>query len=1194
MSWADDPFTPEELGGARPTRERLAPRGVQVRPPVRPNPAPGFRASRIKSFIQGAGDAATFGYGDEIAAGLRTFIHGESYEEALKVTRGRNKVAADKHSGTHLAGQLVGGAMVPGGAGVKGVRGLVRFGAAQGAVYGSGAADGDLVDRLRGGAEGAVWGAGGGLVVGAAVIPLAKAGARGGRRFFTFVKEGRVPQVRSPVARAEAEVPGAAPAAPKIDEGDLLTPQELKGDPKDARRVLLERTNQLSEEQAVALVQRLEKAEIDGDLIDEPIYRSLLHVGLDDVGADQRTVLQAAHLLEEATEALVERAGGGTKTIEQLNGDAREVFDRGMTIPELAEHVEVSNKFVRSARVGQHVMTLAGVQLARAKDGLMPAVLKGEPGAREKLTATVVAAAQNHAMGQTIVSNAGRALRGLQGDMELGLDHIADDVLDLDDPKAIQVRIEEALAELNDDDLTDLFSRLKTTNDLTTIGAVLDDAAEAKAFAWHRRTRNSVSTWLRSNALSPATGLFNFASAIIHDYFRNDLSRTWAARQMLKAGNMPEAAKLELMAKAGRAVYWEAHRRGLQAMLDRIKWETWSGLEAISKVSWGSGKVLTKVSASKLAMARSGYQAPALRETPEGVRHTIMDGVDRTADWLGQLDEGGAFAAVWANAARLGAVTATAVDVLGQASVKFFTGAVDDYGRAFVRLKETYALAAEHAVDEGIAVGLSGDDLAVFVERRSAELADMPSAEIMSKVEQRLLRGEELDATERFLLSRDKAAEEEAVRVQFQDGPQTWAGQKSASFAEVVDRAAGMGLVEGVLLPYIRTPIRLFETGLVTYTPFGRAADEVKAVLAKGGTEAAVAQARMEIGTYAIGAGMLLGLTGILHVTNGGWDSTKGLDEAPPGSIKIGDAFLEIKRLDPFAITLSIGGMIGQLLREGVQDAEAYDVETGIETAMQIALAAGRDSFLEKSYLTGLRDLNEVLFGRTAESSGEKAAKIAASMTQRLIPLAGTNRMINDTARDSAPEEITWADKMLRAIPGAGMYLPVKRDILGDPVKSRELGISLGLSNVTDGEPLDDVKATLRALEIDLRNLRRTDPAGFGLTAKQLDELRRIRGQEATDASGATMREALGELFASEWFQELPEKDQKRQAVMDVIRDFNEPARALLEERDVNYAAKRIGYRSFLDYMEEGYSRDESRRGALEDVAAEGLPSPDL
>src|SRR3546814_3738387 len=85
------------------------------------------------------------------------------------------------------------------------------------------------------------------------------------------------------------------------------------------------------------------------------------------------------------------------------------------------------------------------------------------------------------------------------------------------------------------------------------------------------------------------------------------------------------------------------------------------------------------------------------------------------------------------------------VDALATAPIRLFTGASDDYGRAFVKFKETLAENTRFAYREGLELGLDEGDLIELTQRRAKELSEIPEADILDRVEQRLLQGEELD-----------------------------------------------------------------------------------------------------------------------------------------------------------------------------------------------------------------------------------------------------------------------------------------------------------------------------------------------------------------------------------------------------------------------------------------------------------------
>src|SRR3546814_3343973 len=108
---------------------------------------------------------------------------------------------------------------------------------------------------------------------------------------------------------------------------------------------------------------------------------------------------------------------------------------------------------------------------------------------------------------------------------------------------------------------------------------------------------------------------------------------------------------------------------------------------------------------------------------------------------------------------------------------------------------------------------------------------------------------------------------------------------------------------------------------------------------------------------------------------------------APPNRLQIGDFQAEISRFDPFALTLTLGAMIGQTLKEGFQDTNEYGIGQGIETAIQVAWHSGQDSFLGKSYLQSLKNFVDILSGKEADSAATGLQKHLINAGVRLIPL---------------------------------------------------------------------------------------------------------------------------------------------------------------------------------------------------------------
>jgi len=114
-----------------------------------------------KQLTRQLGQGATFGYGDELEAGVRSLFGDRNYDQNLANIRAGMKKFQTEKPDTALIGELVGTLYNPAGymgLGSKlgslsqGKQAMVR-GAGGGFAYGSGVAEGDLVDRIEQGAE---------------------------------------------------------------------------------------------------------------------------------------------------------------------------------------------------------------------------------------------------------------------------------------------------------------------------------------------------------------------------------------------------------------------------------------------------------------------------------------------------------------------------------------------------------------------------------------------------------------------------------------------------------------------------------------------------------------------------------------------------------------------------------------------------------------------------------------------------------------------------------------------------------------------------------------------------------------------------------------------------------------------------------------------------------------------------------
>ena len=62
--------------------------------------------------------------------------------------------------------------------------------------------------------------------------------------------------------------------------------------------------------------------------------------------------------------------------------------------------------------------------------------------------------------------------------------------------------------------------------------------------------------------------------------------------------------------------------------------------------------------------------------------------------------------------------------------------------------------------------------------------------------------------------------------------------------------------------------------------------------------------------------------------------------------------------------------------------------------------------------------------------------------------------------------------------------------------------------------------------------------------------------------------------------------------MVDAIRQFNEPACQLLEERNAQYYSSRGAARALADYRKDGMAPHEAEQEMLGYIRSEGLPEP--
>lgn len=165
--------TPQTVMRAALGKVYGAPKAEKKPPPGRGKG--GFR-EKLDAATRGLGDVLSTGFADEATAAVyaplgatidavkgKGFNLGRAYNRQLGRERATDRYDEENNAGTRLAGQLVGGAMIPFGSGAKTATQIAKVGGLSGAAYGLGSGE-DVQDRLEkavtGGAAGAALGYG--------------------------------------------------------------------------------------------------------------------------------------------------------------------------------------------------------------------------------------------------------------------------------------------------------------------------------------------------------------------------------------------------------------------------------------------------------------------------------------------------------------------------------------------------------------------------------------------------------------------------------------------------------------------------------------------------------------------------------------------------------------------------------------------------------------------------------------------------------------------------------------------------------------------------------------------------------------------------------------------------------------------------------------------------------------------------
>ena len=247
-----------------------------------------------------------------------------------------------------------------------------------------------------------------------------------------------------------------------------------------------------------------------------------------------------------------------------------------------------------------------------------------------------------------------------------------------------------------------------------------------------------------------------------------------------------------------------------------------------------------------------------------------------------------------------------------------------------------------------------------------------------------------------------------------------------------------------IVVPFVRTPINLMKT-TVEHSPFAPLLTEWRDDVKAGGARADVALAKMAVG---MGYGVAIATAAGYGLVTGAAPADKTERDAleaagwKPFSIRVGNQYIDYRRMDPFASILGIAATLGQ-----------PQTPHGKPVGLASAFVSGfLGQLTDKTFLTGLSDFvvaasdesGSKLEAWTKRFAGSFVPALASQTAQMIDPTKRITRTMADTQPPQPEQPLDTArrvaevlgDTMQSRIPGMSQNLPAQRDILGDPLRA--------------------------------------------------------------------------------------------------------------------------------------------------------------
>lgn len=370
-----------------------------------------------------------------------------------------------------------------------------------------------------------------------------------------------------------------------------------------------------------------------------------------------------------------------------------------------------------------------------------------------------------------------------------------------------------------------------------------------------------------------------------------------------------------------------------------------------------------------------------------------------------------------------------------------------------------------------------------------------------------------------------------------------------------------------IVVPFVKTPVNLFRD-FTDHTPLlCLTSRRTREALAAGGEQAAMAKARVAVGSLTmITVGTLAGagcVTGSPPVDE---KQRKALEATgwQPYSIRVGDHYFSYRRLDP------VGMFFGIMADLNV--ARQYVAQASYEKALKAVMAAFVNNITSKTYMQGVSEFIDLM-----NDPDRTAIQYLGRFGSTFVPFASAARFMRQQMDDPMREARSITDYLMNTVPGFSQALPARRSwVTGDVVtydlfpRNKKDMVLDELNNMAEsiqGPPAKRLK-------------------GIELSSAQLSRLQELHG--TIRVGGKTMYETLEELFNSSDYDlhrrllaDPPDKENGprslairriintyRQAAQDALIDEDAELEALIRQSDFQRVASRRGKMTTLNQQE--------------------------